>query len=157
MFFFTALFSESRRFGSTSLFTINTSGDWGRRSKSCCKTPLGHLVANTAWQISRGSATPTTGVLNVLRYREKKWWENVIFTKHVLSRLTAPLTWAALPWARPLLLPAATFIYREYYVPLGKLSGLLLANGVRSLHSRMMLILLITLWRYAGCDTGIPA
>lgn len=41
--------------------------DWGRHSKSCCKTPLGSMAVSTAWQISRGPATSsTTGVWNVL-------------------------------------------------------------------------------------------
>ena len=41
--------------------------DWGRHSKSCCKTSLGSMAVNTAWQISRGPATSsTTGVWNVL-------------------------------------------------------------------------------------------
>ena len=32
--------------------------DWGRHSKSCCKTPLGSMAVSTAWQISRGPALP---------------------------------------------------------------------------------------------------
>ena len=41
--------------------------DWGRHSKSCCKTPLGSMAVSAAWQISRRPATSsTTGVWNVL-------------------------------------------------------------------------------------------
>ena len=42
--------------------------DWGRHSKSCCKTPLGSMAVRTAWlQTSRGPATSsTTGVWDVL-------------------------------------------------------------------------------------------
>ena len=74
--------------------------DWGRHSKSCCKTPLGNMAVSTTWQISRGPAASTTGVWNVLSYlvccqEQNKRWENVIFTIHVLSRLTALFTWAA--------------------------------------------------------------
>ena len=48
-------------------------------------------------------------------------WENVIFTKRVLSRLTAPFTWAAsLGWTSAV---TCCNIYREYYVPVGKLSS----------------------------------
>ena len=40
---------------------------WGRHSKSCCRTPLGNMAVNTAWQVSRGPATTsTTGAWNVL-------------------------------------------------------------------------------------------
>ena len=44
--------------------------DWGRHSKSCCKTPLASMAVSTAWQISRGPATSsiTTGVWDVLRH-----------------------------------------------------------------------------------------
>ena len=96
--------------------------DWGRRSKSCYKTPLGSMAVSTAWQISRGPATSsTTGVWNVfvilrsIYQEQKKWWENVIFTIRVLSRLTAVLTWAAsLGWTSAV---TCCNIYREYHVP----------------------------------------
>ena len=40
--------------------------DWGRHSKSCCKTLLGNMDVNTAWQISRGPANSSaTGVWDV--------------------------------------------------------------------------------------------
>ena len=53
----------------------------------------------------------------VIYYQEqkKKWWENVIFTIHVLSRLTALLTWAAsLGWTSAV---TCCDIYREYHAP----------------------------------------
>ena len=92
---------------------------WGRHSKSCCKTPLGSMAVSTAWQISRGPAASTTGVWNVLCHiyqeQKKKWWDNVIFTIRVPSRLTALLTWAAsLGWTSAV---TCCNIYREYYVP----------------------------------------
>ena len=41
--------------------------DWGRHSKSCCKTPLGSIAVSTTWQISHGPATSsTTGVWDML-------------------------------------------------------------------------------------------
>ena len=40
--------------------------EWGRHSKSCCQTPLGNMAVSTAWQTSRGPATSTTGVWDVL-------------------------------------------------------------------------------------------
>ena len=43
----------------------------------------------------------------------ENWWENVILPKRVLSRLTAPLTWAAsLSWTSAV---TCCNIYREYY------------------------------------------
>ena len=52
-------------------------------------------------------------------------WEDVIFTKRVLSRLTAPLTWAAsLGWTSAVTCCNFDF-YREYYVPVGKKSSFL--------------------------------
>ena len=74
--------------------------DWGRHSKSCCKTPLGNVAVSTAWQTSRGPATSSTTdewdvLCHIYQGQNKKWWENVIFTIHVLSRLTALLSWAA--------------------------------------------------------------
>ena len=70
----------------------------------------------------------------IYQEQNKKWWENVIFTKRVLSRLTAPLTWAAsLGWTSAV---TCYNIHREYYVRLaGKLCSILRANGVRSLQS----------------------
>ena len=53
----------------------------------------------------------------VIYYQEqkKKWWENVIFTIHVLSRLTALLTWAAsLGWTSAV---TCCNTYREYHAP----------------------------------------
>ena len=53
----------------------------------------------------------------VIYYQEqkKKWWENVIFTVHVLSRLTELLTWAAsLGWTSAV---TCCNIYREYHAP----------------------------------------
>ena len=51
--------------------------DWGRHSKSCCKTPFGSTAVSTAWQISRGPATSsTTGVWNVLCHMS--WAEEVL-------------------------------------------------------------------------------
>ena len=92
---------------------------WGRHSKSCCKPPLGNVAVNTAWRISHGPATSsTTGVWNVLCHiyqQQKKWWENVIFTIRVLSRLTVVLTWAtSLGWTSPV---TCCNIYMEYHVP----------------------------------------
>ena len=93
--------------------------DWGKHSKSCCKTTLRSMAVSTAWQISRRPATSsTTGVCSVLChiYQEhKKWWENVIFNIRVLWRLTAVLTWAAsLGCTSPV---TCCNIYREYHVP----------------------------------------
>ena len=91
--------------------------DWGRRSESCCKTLVGNMAVSTAWKISRGPATSsTTGVWNVLCHtcqEQKKWWENVIFTIHVISRLTALLSWAAsLGWTSAV---TCCNVYREYH------------------------------------------
>ena len=91
--------------------------DWGRHPKSCCKTPLASIAVSTAWQTSRGPATSsTTCVWNVLCHiyqEQKKWWENVIFTIRVLSRLTAVLTWAArLGWTSAV---TCCNFYREYH------------------------------------------
>ena len=48
--------------------------------------------------------------------QNKKWWENVIFTIRVLSRLTALLTWAAsLGWTSAV---TCCNIYREYHAPI---------------------------------------
>ena len=53
--------------------------DWGRRSKSCCKTPLGNMAVSTAWQISRGPVTSsTTGVWNVFRHIASRAEEEVM-------------------------------------------------------------------------------
>ena len=51
----------------------------------------------------------------VIYQEQKKWWENVIFTIRVLSRLTAVLTWAAsLGWTSAV---TCCNMYREYHVP----------------------------------------
>ena len=64
---FMALFSEPRRFRSTSLCSMQCPVVIEEDSKSCCKTPLGNMAVSTAWQISRGPATSsTTGVWDVL-------------------------------------------------------------------------------------------
>ena len=53
--------------------------------------------------------------LSYYQEQKKKWWENVIFTIHVLSRLTALLTWAAsLVWTSAV---TCCNIYREYHAP----------------------------------------
>ena len=50
------------------------------------------------------------------------WWENVMLTKRVLSRLTAPSTWAAsLGWTSSM---TCCNIYMEYYVPVEQKSSL---------------------------------
>ena len=52
----------------------------------------------------------------VIHQEQKKWWENVIFTIRVLSRLTALLTWAAsLGWTSAV---TCCNTYREYHAPL---------------------------------------
>ena len=81
---------------------------------------------STFYKISRGPATLfTTSVWDVLchilrsRYQEQKqkWWDNVIFTIHVLSRLKALLTWAAsLGWTSTSAVTCCN-IYREYHAP----------------------------------------
>ena len=64
---FMTLFSEPRRFGSASLFSMQCPVVVEEDSKSCCKTPLGNMAVSTAWQISRGLATSsTTGLWDVL-------------------------------------------------------------------------------------------
>ena len=94
--------------------------DWGRHSKSCCKTPLGSMAVSTAWQISRGPATSsTTGVWDVLCHilsrAEEVMRECDIHHTHVLSRLASVLTWAAsLGWTSAV---TCCNIYREYQVP----------------------------------------
>ena len=90
--------------------------DWGRHSKSCCKTPLGNLAEycltnRTGLQL----LLPQVCEMCFVMYQEQnKWWENVIFTIHVLSILTALLTWAAsLGWTSAV---TCCNIYREYHV-----------------------------------------
>ena len=53
--------------------------DWGRHSKSCCKTPLGNMAVSTAWQISRMPATSSTiGVWDVLCHALSRAEEEVM-------------------------------------------------------------------------------
>ena len=79
------------------------------------------MAVSTAWQISRGPERLLPQVCEmcfVIHYQEqkkKKRRENVKFTIHVLSRLTALLTWAAsLGWTSAV---TCCNIYREYYEP----------------------------------------
>ena len=95
--------------------------DWGRHSKSCCKTPLASMAVSTLDKYRVGLqlllSQQVCEMCFVIYYQEqkKKWWENVIFTIHVLSRLTALLTWAAsLGWTSDV---TCSNIYREYDAP----------------------------------------
>ena len=86
---------------------VKSCSDWGRHSKRCCMTPLGNLAVSTAWQISRESATSSsTGVWNVLFHiprAEEEAMRECGIHQHVLSRLTALLTWApSLGWTSAL-------------------------------------------------------
>ena len=91
-----------------------------RHSKSWCKTPLGNVAVSTTWQISCGPTnSSTTGVWDVIchipgiiksRSDERMWYSPYV---HVLSRLTALLTWAAsLGWTSAV---TCCNIYREYH------------------------------------------
>ena len=76
----------------------------------------------TKTQLATASAAATIPAVSlsacemcvVIHQEQKKWWENVIFTIRVLSRLTALLTWAAsLGWTSAV---TCCNTYREYYV-----------------------------------------
>ena len=77
--------------------------DWGRHSKSCCKTPLGNMAEYCLTNNARVcNFLYCDGFVNMwfitsIYYQvfELKWWENEVVTIHVQSRLTALLTWAA--------------------------------------------------------------
>ena len=94
--------------------------DWGR---------LEELLQDTAWKYGcEYCLTNIARACNFFYHRfcdmcfviycqeQKKWWENVIFTMHVLSRLTALLTWAtSLGWTSAV---TCCNIYREYHAPI---------------------------------------
>ena len=64
--------------------------------------------------------------------QKKKRWENVIFTIHVLSRLTALLTWAAsLGWTSAV---TCCSIYREYHEPVVFTLSSIVLHRFRSSH-----------------------
>ena len=94
---------------------VMSGSDWGRHSKSCCKTPLGNLDVSTASPVSRGPATSsTTDVWNVfcqISRAEKVMRECDIHH----TRSVRTLTWvasldstSAVTWCN---------IYRDYHVP----------------------------------------
>ena len=76
--------------------------DWGRHSKSCCKIPLGNMaeycltnIAQACNFLYHNRCVNMWFVIYYQAFEQKKCWENVVFTIHVLSRLTVLLTWAA--------------------------------------------------------------
>ena len=113
-----ALFSQPRRFGSTSLFTqcpVVIDEDTQR-------VVAKHRSEIWLWVLLDENRTglqlllPQVCKMRFVRYQEqnKKWWEDGIFTIRVLSRLTVLLTWAAsLGWTSAV---TCCNIYREYHV-----------------------------------------
>ena len=104
---FMTLFSEPRRFGSTSLFTTYCPAVLEEDTR---KAVARHRLEVWLWVLLDKHRAglqlllPQVCEMCVVIYQEqKKWSENVIFTMRVLSRLTA------FAWARTLLWPAETF------------------------------------------------
>ena len=112
-------------FGTQTLWThvfvyyVLSGSDWGRHSKSWCKTPLGSMAVRLLDKYRAGLQLLLRQVCEmcfVVCQEQKKWYENVIFTIRVLSRLTALLTWAAsLGWTSAAV--TCCNIYREYHAP----------------------------------------
>ena len=92
--------------------------DWVRHSKNCCKTPHGNLAVILLEKYRAGlQLLPPQGceMCSVIYQEQKKWWENVIITIRVLSRLTALLRWAAcLGWTFAV---TCCNMYSENHVP----------------------------------------